>query len=242
VIIERIKRKIDPDMYIVPQTTPIIYFGNYDAAKACTISLNPSNKEFVDDSKKLLDEKSKERLCSRKMLNRADNEELSDDEAKTVLRYCTDYFKLRPYDIWFKPFNNIIERYGNYSYYMDTCVHLDLVQWATYEKWSKLPDSIRKKHLFDDLPVLEYLLNKDFEIMFLNGSTAVENVSNCLNITLKETSTVFKNTNGFDTKLVVFQGEYSKIKVVGWNIYLQSPAVGGYENKSILCDIIKKNT
>jgi hypothetical protein len=56
-ILERIKRKIDPGMYIVPQSTPIIYFGNYDAAKACTISLNPSNKEFVDDSKILLDKK-----------------------------------------------------------------------------------------------------------------------------------------------------------------------------------------
>jgi hypothetical protein len=240
-IIERIKRKIDPEMYIVPQSTPIIYFGNYDAAKACTVSLNPSNKEFVDNSKKLLDEKNKERLCSRKMLNRADNEELNDDEAETVLRYCTDYFKLRPYDMWFKPFNYFIERYGNYSFYNDNCVHLDLVQWAT-EKWSKVPISIKQVHLNNDLPVLKYLLDKDFEIMFLNGITAIENVRDCLNITLNEKVTVFRNTNDIETTLIIYQGNYKKIKVVGWNIYLQSPAVGGYENKSILCDIIKKVT
>jgi hypothetical protein len=240
VIIERIKRKIDTGMNVVPQTTPIIYFGNYDTAKACTVSLNPSNKEFTDNTDRLLDEKNAERLCSRKKLNRADNEELNDAEAQTVLKYCRDYFKLRPYNMWFKPFNYFIERYGNYSYYKDTCVHLDLVQWAT-EKWSKLPDSIRKKHLFDDLPVLKYLLNKDFEIMFLNGTTAVDNVRNCLNITLKEKSTVFRNTKDIERKLVIYHGEYNKMKVVGWNIYLQSAAAGGYENKSILCDIIKKN-
>jgi hypothetical protein len=118
---------------------------------------------------------------------------------------------------------------------------LDLVQWAT-EKWSKVPITIARKHLINDLPVLKYLLTKDFEIMFLNGKTVVENVSNCLNITLKETSTIFKNTNNIDMRLIIYQGEYKKIKVVGWNIYLQSPAAGGYENKNILCDIIKKNT
>jgi hypothetical protein len=241
-IIERIKRKIDPGMYIVPKTTPIIYFGNYDAAKACTISLNPSNKELVDNSDRLLDEKNAERLCSRKKLNRSDNEELNDDEVKTVLRYCTDYFKIRPLKAWFDPFNHFIERYGNYSYYNDTCVHLDLVQWATYEKWSKVPITIAHKHLNNDLPVLKYLLTKDFELMFLNGTTAVENVSDCLNITLKETSTIFKNTNNVDRKLIIYHGKYNNIEIVGWNLYLQAAAVGGYENKNILCDIIKKNT
>jgi len=65
-IFERIKRKIDPNMYITPQTTPIVYFGNYDKAISCTISLNPSDKEFINNSKKLLDYDHKERLCSRK--------------------------------------------------------------------------------------------------------------------------------------------------------------------------------
>jgi len=44
VIIERIKRKIEPEMYILSQSTPVIYFGNYDTAKACTVSINPSDR------------------------------------------------------------------------------------------------------------------------------------------------------------------------------------------------------
>jgi len=66
VIIERIKRKIEPEMYILPQSTPVIYFGNYDTAKACTVSLNPSDKDFVNNSNILLDNENSERLCSRK--------------------------------------------------------------------------------------------------------------------------------------------------------------------------------
>jgi len=238
VILERIKRKIEPNMDIVPQTTPIIYFGNYDTAKACTISLNPSNLEFVDRAKKLLDDKNKERLCSRKKLKRADNEELSDDEAKEVLRYCKNYFndEYNPYNQWFKPFDHLIKRYCNYSYYDGTCVHLDLVQWATSEKWAKVHASIREKHLSSDLRILEHLLKKNFEVMFLNGRTVVDNTRKRLGINLEEKSMRFKNK-----PLVIYYGEYNKIKVIGWNIYLQSAAGGGYEDKNRLCDLIKQN-
>ena len=240
-ILERIKRKIEPEMYILPQSTPVIYFGNYDTAKACTVSLNPSNKEFVDNSDILLDDKSRERLCSRKKLKKSDSDELTDDEAKTVIKYCTDYFSINPLKVWFDPFNYFIEQYGNYSYYRSTCVHLDLVQWATYKKWSEIPENIKQKHLVNDLPVLKHLLNKYFEIMFLNGSTVVDNVRKCLNINLKEKSTMFKNTNNISKPLSIYHGKYNKTDIIGWNLYLHSAAVGGYENKSMLCDIIKKN-
>ena len=93
-IIERIKKNIDPNMCITPQSTPIIYFGNYQMSKACTISLNPSNKEFINNKLELLDNFSMERLCSRKKLNKKDEEELSDADANEVLLYCNDYFNI----------------------------------------------------------------------------------------------------------------------------------------------------
>ncbi|AEF83808.1 hypothetical protein TREPR_3649 [Treponema primitia ZAS-2] len=159
-IIERLKQRIEPDMCITPQTTPIIYFGNYDKSKACTVSLNPSDKEFVNSSGCLLDINHKERLCSRKKLNKNGNEDLTDAEAETVLEFCNNYFHLRPYKSWFNQFDYFIKQFGNYSYYDDTCVHLDLVQWATSPKWDKVPQNIRQKHLDKDLPVLKYLLKK----------------------------------------------------------------------------------
>ena len=99
---------------------------------------------------------------------------------------------------------------------------------------------IRQKHLSADLPVLKYLLNKEFEIMFLNGSTVVNNVTECLNLNLKSKTTIFKNVNNILSNLVIYYGMYNNTNVVGWNLYLQSAAVGGNENKRILCDIIKK--
>jgi hypothetical protein len=240
-IIERIKRKIEKDLLIVPQSTPIIYFGNYDKAKACTISLNPSNKEFVDGSNILLDNRHLERLCTRKQLHKSDNEELTDNDAEIVLEYCNNYFKKRPFNMWFKPFDYFIKKYGDYSYYDDTCVHLDLVQWATSDKWSVLSPLIRQKHLDNDLHVLKYLLNKNFETMFLNGKTVVDSVSKCLNINLTKKTIPFINANGKTTELTISHGRYNQIEVIGWNVYLQSASVGGNENKHILCDLIKKN-
>jgi hypothetical protein len=143
--------------------------------------------------------------------------------------------------MWFKPFDFFIKKYGEYSYYDDTCVHLDLVQWATFKKWSELSSFVKQQHLENDLPVLKYLLNKKFEVMFLNGKTVVDSVSDCLNVNLKQKSLQFINANGKTTELIIFHGKYNQIEVIGWNVYLQSASVGGNENKQILCDLIKKN-
>jgi len=236
-IIERIKRKIEPEMCILPQSTPVIYFGNYDTAKACTVSLNPSDKEFVDNSGILLDNKSRERLYSRKKLNKSDNDELTDDEAKTVLKYCINYFSIRPYIRWFNPFDKFINYYGGYSYYDGSCVHLDLVQWATDKKWSNIPENIINKHIESDLPVLRYLLNKNFEIMFLNGKTVINNISECLNIKLNKKRMTYE-VNGKNKKLDIYHGSYKNIEVLGWNLDLQH-SFGGNDEKIIISDSIK---
>ena len=235
IIKDRIKKKIEPGMYIVPHSTPVIYFGDYNSARACTISLNPSNLEFVDKSGELL-ELDKERLCSRKTLKKTDNDYLTDEDAEKVLKCCKNYFGDRSYKSWFGPFNKFVEHYGEYSYCKGTCVHLDLVQWATYEKWDKIREDIREKHLKNDLPILKYLLEKDFEIMFLNGKTVIKNVCSrpCLNIKLEEKTIPFTETQ----KVTIYYGKYNNIKVVGWNLYLQSAACAGKEKR--LCDLIKQ--
>jgi predicted Ser/Thr protein kinase len=68
-IIERIRKPIENNMCITKGSTPVIYFGDYDSAKACTISLNPSNREFLDTNGEILTGNA-ERLCSRKTLGK----------------------------------------------------------------------------------------------------------------------------------------------------------------------------
>jgi hypothetical protein len=73
IINDRIKRPINKNLCITPRTTPIIYFGNYDLARACTISLNPSEREFIDEKVNTLNEH-EERLISREKLKKRDED------------------------------------------------------------------------------------------------------------------------------------------------------------------------
>jgi len=235
-ILERVKRPIEDNTHIIPGTTPVIYFGNYDNAKACTISINPSDKEFKNDKGELL-ENGKARLCSRKMLNVPDNEELSDSQAEEVIKYCNEYFDNNPYRRWFDPFDFFIKQFDEYSYYKNsgykTCVHLDLVQWAT-DKWRRLPEDIKYNHLNKDLPILKHLLNKkDFKIIFLNGITVVDNVKKGLDIKLEEKTDKFRKKT-----LKVYFGKYNEIAVIGWNLVLSH--IGGKKDIKELCRIIKE--
>jgi len=176
----------------------------------------------------------------KKKINKDDNVVLNDDDANIVLKYCNTYFINNPLKAWFDHLNHVINRLGNYSYYDDSCVHLDLVQWATTPKWNDIPENIKQKHLRLDLPFLKYLLNKNFETMFLNGKTVVENVRKYLNLDLTEKCTKFINSNGKKSDLSIFTGKYKSMNIIGWNLYLQSAAVGGYKNKNLLCEIIKR--
>ena len=72
---------------------------------------------------------------------------------------------------------------------------MDLVQWATTPSWKDLDKKIIEIHLKNDLPVLEYLLDKEFECIFLNGSTVVENVSKYLRINIKDENIKYENKN-----------------------------------------------
>jgi len=240
-IIERIRKPIEDNMYITKGSTPVIYFGDYDSAKACTISLNPSDKEFLDMNGEILTGNA-ERLCSRRKLGKNDEDLLTEEDAKKVLGYCKDYFERNPLKNFFDPFEHLINLFGNYSYYENTCVHLDLVQWATTPKWGDISSEIRDKHLEKDLPVLEHLIDdKKFEVIFLNGSTVVSTIRDKLKgVNVNKKRAVYKNTGGRETNMTVYTGKYNNIKIIGWSLFLQNPPVGGdKDNIDILYDTIK---
>ncbi|MDR1803366.1 MAG: hypothetical protein LBQ94_07135 [Treponema sp.] len=223
----RIKLPIPPNMEVTPRSTPVVWFGNYEQAKACTISINPSDKEFNPHTK----------LCTRDELKKSDNDPLDDKDAIKVRERCNNYFGGNPYRIWFDAFEHFLRNFGNYSYYDGTCVHCDMVQWATTPTWSKLPEAVREKHIKNDLPILKHLLEKDFEAMFLNGRSVVESISGHLNIKLG-----VKTVSINDKKINIYTGEYNRAKVIGWNQHLQSSVFNNFDNIVILCDLIKRES
>jgi len=245
IIFERIKKPIDEGLKITGQTTPVVYFGNYALAQACTISINPSDKEFLNEKNNILigDD---ERLCSRKKLIKEDTDTLLKENVEEVLKYCDNYFNNNPYKQWFNKIECMINKFGySYGYSYDgkndnsekkCCVHLNLVQWATTPFWSKIKNKeIKKEHIINDIYILEYLLkSKIFEKIFINGTTVANVIEEYLSIELKKIDMNFTNKNKKIINYTLYTGNYNGIEVTGWSTPVQSPAIGGYENIDLL--------
>ncbi|MDR3302775.1 MAG: hypothetical protein LBT01_09665 [Spirochaetaceae bacterium] len=247
IIIERIKRKIEPNMCITPQTTPVVFFGDYEKAKACVIALHPSENEFLDKNRNIIIGEDR-RLYSRKELKKDDLCELEDDDIEKVLNCCIDYFKdiSKPLS-WFKDLESLINQFG-YSYYdnknnsnFNKCVQLDLVQWAC-PSWGSIKDKkIISHHLKNDLPVLKHLLKKKFEYIFLDSERAVSEVENLLGITLNRRQTKCINNKGTNENITIYIGEYNNAKVIGWSELFPSQRIGWFHLHQAINNVIVNN-
>jgi len=129
---------------------------------------------------------------------------------------CNTYFQRRPYG-WFGPLETVLRECGA-SYYDGAACHLDLVQWATEEKWSKIWSGVRKRLLRADVPFLiEQLEHSDIRVLLLNGKTVVEEFS-----TATETVLVLQSKKIMGkTRIFVGRGPRN-ILIVGWSTNLQT--------------------
>lgn len=222
----RIRQPIPDDLYVVENSIPVIFFGNFERAKIATISINPSDKEFLNDSKEELvgNLKRFETLTS---LQTDSLENAPASKIEAVYSSCLNYFdtdKGQPYRRWFNTLENIL-KILKYSYYDSSACHLDLVQWATSEKWNKLDEDIRNRLLRSDVPFLKKQLEQNINIktILLNGRKTLETVKQTLELNLKPVNHKFIcKTRGNDKKYEMFEGTYrNNIKVIGWTAYLQ---------------------
>ena len=230
--IKRVKEIIPEWLWVSQQTTPVIYFWKYYNSRVCTISLNPSDREFFDKNWNLLT-KEERRLCSRKDLVKNDDETLTVNECETVISACEMYFQNKPYKSWFNKYEVFLNAFW-YSYYDWTAVHLDLVQWATTPFWWEL-NTIQKDELLKrDLPFLEHMLERRFECIFLNGKTTTLEVSRQLRIWLTEKVAIYWWKN-----IVLYSWTYNQTPIIWWSPYIQSANVWGYEKIRELAKLIQ---
>ena len=230
-ILKRIKEPIENDLYVLNGTKPIVYYGDYKLAKACTISVYPSYNEFITDKNNktsFLYGKLK-RFCSRAEFKKEDFQELTDDDAKTVLDYCDKYFKQNPNKQFFNLLDYFLRKFG-YSYYesnkMEICVNLNLTQWALDPDFKDLNEESKKgilrQHFINDLYILKTLIdNKNFEMIFLNGKSAVENFEKCFDFKLlgEKVESIVKD--GKSHNVIRYVGNYKKnTKIIGWNLFI----------------------
>lgn len=167
-----VKEPIQGGLSITQKSTPIPFFGNLESAKVCTISLNPSDREFLDSKGSLLNKK---RLYDRDLLKKEDDESLTEADAKKVVDGCEKYFENNPYRLWFNKMDYFLKSFeSTYSYYSKTAVALDLAQWATTPKWSSLSEYVRSELLSKGIPFLKDILEyKKFDFIFFEWKNCI---------------------------------------------------------------------
>lgn len=160
----------------IPWASPVLAFGDPATSRVATLGLNPSNLEFVDRNGDELHAPN-HRFESLSTLKAKNWGEVANLGIRSVWRACENYFYRNPYDQWFKRLEKLLVGTGA-SYYSSFGVkacHLDLVPFATAQKWSSLTNGERAQLIELGTPSLvRTIIASDIRVLVLNGSAVVK--------------------------------------------------------------------
>jgi hypothetical protein len=209
---------------VVSGALPIPFFGQYRHAIAATVSLNPSDKEFLDKNGKWLIGEQK-RFESYNSLGCQVCEDLTGEMIQKAYLCCTEYFERQAtaYWQWFRPIENVIKKAtnGDVEYTNGKMAHFDLSPWATNPVWSGLNEGEQQILKKDGLMFLKWLLEtSSVKILFLNGKTTCETiVKEIVGENVSWTRNTPSDKWGFYSKTIRLKEK--EIRLIGWNLYLQ---------------------
>jgi len=218
-VIERAMATYPDIPQIVEYSTPVVAFGYPKGARVATLGINPSSNEFqIGNGNKAPLSTSEKRLVDTQVLGLDNVKSLNRDQAIEVVNGCYSYFNNKPYG-WFDDLEKYVLKPTGFSYRNGSACHLDLVQWATDPVWQDkcMPKENKKILLDSDKGFLEYQLsNYDFDYVFLNGSTVLEQVEKLNFVNLHKVGEVRFNKSGVTSRIV--SGEIGEKKFIGWGI------------------------
>ena len=166
-VVSRIRQTSPSNSYIVTNSTPVIAFGDFQNSEVATLGLNPSRREFLDDSGNPLQE-SKRRLAS------------SSDTVDQVFSGCIAYFDGNNPNLWFNKFKPILARF-KVTYSDRSACHLDLVQWATDPTWGRLPKDVKNRLIETDGEFLRLQITKHKNrLILVNGRSVWKQIRQLL--------------------------------------------------------------
>ena len=173
-LIKRIEHDLARDTGIIPWSSPIPSFGDLAISKIATLGLNPSNREFVDERGHEL-EGNLRRFHTLKSLCLEEWSKAKSRHVRLVAHSCRHYFKTNPYDTWFKKLDNLISGTSHSYYSQDRhACHLDLIPYATAQKWTGLTMRQRATLLQLSGDTLSLMLrDSPIEVLILNGNSVV---------------------------------------------------------------------
>lgn len=224
------------DLGVIEWASPVPVFGDIQISKVATLGLNPSNREFVDASGAELTD-SNRRFHTLNSLGVSDWRNLTQEHISLIEGSYRDYFKTNPYDGWFKRLDELLVGVDA-SYYGDKlfrACHLDLIPFATYEKWTNL-SSKQKRTLLDSSKahLIETLKNTNIELLILNGRSVVDAFQALTDAKVSSremASWALPRTKGGNIKGYAYEAKVSKISghtlnkvvnVIGFNHNIQS--------------------
>lgn len=160
---------------VIKWGAPVPSFGNLERCTVATLGINPSNREFVDESGIELEGASR-RFHTLTSLGLSAWTDADTRHLRIIKESCFEYFQGNPYDTWFRRLDQIISGTGA-SYYSTktSACHLDLIPYATASKWTDL-SSIQRALLMnvagDTLALL--LRESPVRVLILNGHSVVK--------------------------------------------------------------------
>ena len=163
------------DSNVIKWGAPVPSFGDLSSSFVATIGLNPSNREFVDDSGKELCDNDR-RFHTLRSLGLSSWSDVDARHLQLIVQSCCMYFRNNPYDRWFKKLDQIVcgTAASFYSELYPAC-HLDLIPYATSLKWMELNQRERAVLLNATADALGLLLrDSPVRVLILNGKTVVE--------------------------------------------------------------------
>ncbi|MEA2624388.1 MAG: hypothetical protein QOD06_433 [Candidatus Binatota bacterium] len=169
----------------MPDSLPVLFFGDFLTASVATIALNPSDQEYTTPDGRLL-VGAGQRFATLSSLVAERRDALTDAQCAEAINWMREYFgDAKPIYGWFAHLERFLEGVG-FSYRNGSAVHLDLVQEATAPVWSGLQDDDKSVLLDLDLPFLdEQIRLSHFDAIFCNGRTVSDNLCARLGVVIR---------------------------------------------------------
>lgn len=234
-LVERLNNPALPKANVIPWSCPVPSFGDLTRSRVATVGINPSNREFVDMQGNELDGENR-RFHTLNSLGLASWSRANEKHFQLITDSCKDYFNRNPYNGWFKSLDNIIAgTHASFYGKSNKACHLDLIPYATANKWTELTSKQRALLIElagDTLALL--LQNTPIRLLILNGRAVIEHLQAISGTTLSKREiaswTLFRNTGqdvtGYAYKGIINEMSGIKLKrevrVLGFNHNIQS--------------------
>lgn len=211
-----------PSEFTVPGSLPVLFFGDLPAARAATVGINPSRREYTDGQGQELTGLQR-RFETLQSLGAADRSGLTPAQCDRAIATMRAYFRPGgPAYSWFAPLARVLRGMG-LDYATGEVAHLDLVQEATDPTWSTLvaTDPTEAEALrAADAPFLRWQIDAfPLHLLVCNGRTVLDAVRR---LTGAETVSEGRAARLIWQLAVATVGGRT-LSIVGWNIPLLRP-------------------